>query len=201
MHRIGGRIRPALVLVAIGLLPHAWGLTVQRMALGDLCRNGHLIVRGTVLSSVDGTAELGGTLVPVTTYRIAVAETFKGDVPLRKDGAVVELTTLGKPGRVEADGLVRAPLPFEVPALEVGATYVLFTTRPSRSGLSTTVGLAQGCFRVVPQAGKETVANGLDNAGLFFGTPLESTRVQGPVPYDVLARAIRETLVAQGAGP
>ena len=201
MRRIVAGGLGVLVVLGLALAPHATGLTVQRMALGDLCRNGDRIFRGTVIASVDGTTELGGTLVPITTYRIAVAESFKGPSPPTKDGPIVEWTTLGKPARVEANGLVRAPLPIEVPALEVGATYLLFTTRPGRSGLSTTVGLAQGCFRVEGQGEKETVANGLDNAGLFLGTRLERARRSGPVSYEDLARAIRDTLVEQGAAP
>ena len=56
------------------------------------------------------------------------------------------------------------------PDLAVGQTYVLFTSQPSAIGLSTTIGLSQGLFRVFNSAqGRELAANGLDNAGLFDG--------------------------------
>jgi len=201
MHRIDARTRAAVVLAALVLAPAASGLTVLRMGLGELCKNGHRIVRGTVLSSVEGTVQLGGARIPVTTYRMRVDETFKGTIHSTKGDPVLELRTLGKAAPVEVGGLVRAPLLTELPQLEIGATYLLFTTRPARVGLATTVGLGQGCFRIQGQAEKETAANELDNAGLFAGTRLEGVVAPGPVPYGVLAQAIRDTLADQGASP
>ncbi len=189
------------ILLGLLLTPGALGLTVLRMGLGELCSNGHRIFRGTVLSSAEGTIQLGGALVPVTTYRIRVDESFKGVAVSPKGERVVELRTLGKSAPVEANGLRRAQLPFEVPQLELGATYVLFTTRPAGLGLATTVGLGQGCFRVAGAEGKETATNELENAGLLVGTSLERAVAPGPLPYDVLARAIRDTLAAQASGP
>jgi len=201
MLRIGPRALALLVLAALLLAPGASGLTVQRMDLGELCRNGHRIVRGTVLSSVEGAIRLGGARIPVTTYRIRIDETFKGSPGSAKGEPVFELRTLGKAMPVEVGGLVRAPILADLPQLEIGASYLLFTTRPERVGLATTVGLGQGCFRVQGQAEKETAANELDNADLFRGTRLEGVVAPGPVPYRVLARAIRDTLADQGASP
>ena len=41
-----------------------------------------------------------------------------------------------------------------MPQLAVGRTYLVFTTQPSEIGLSTTVGLGQGAFRI-NQVGKQ----------------------------------------------
>jgi hypothetical protein len=68
------------------------------------------------------------------------------------------------------------------PDLSVGREYVLFTTSASAIGLSTTVGLSQGLFRVFNNAqGREMTANGLGNQGLF----------DGAVSYDELKTAVR----------
>jgi hypothetical protein len=73
----------------------------------------------------------------------------------------------------------------ELPELGVGEDYVLFTTKPSAVGLSTTVGLGQGAFKLfVSEDGEELAANELNNAGLF----------NGPVTYTQLASAIRAEL-------
>ena len=48
----------------------------------------------------------------------------------------------------------------------MGREYLLFTTRPSQVGLSTTIGLGQGAF-LIDDAGKEELtANAFGNMGL-----------------------------------
>jgi hypothetical protein len=67
------------------------------------------------------------------------------------------------------------------PDLNVGSDYVLFTTAKSAAGLSTTVGLDQGLFRIFNNAdGGDMTANGLGNQGIFGG----------PVSYEELKTAI-----------
>jgi hypothetical protein len=190
------------VFVALALSPGALGLTVMRMGLGELCTNGFRIFRGTVLASTEGSAQIAGASVPVVTYRLRVDESFKGAIHTTVKGErIVELRTIGKPKAVQAGRVHHAPLPFTLPQLEIGASYVLFTTRPGESGLATTVGLGQGCFKIAGVADKETAANELDNAGLFAGTGFERSVAPGPVAYDVLARSIRETLASQASAP
>jgi len=197
----GLKARAVGVLLAALLAPGLGALTVLHMTLGDLCENGHRIYRGTVIGSIESTRVIGGAEIPVTTYRIRVDEAFKGEFVGTKGAAVVDLPTLGKSAPAEAGGAVRAVLLPEVPRLEIGATYVLFTTRAARTGLATTVGLGQGCFRVLGEGEKEIAINAFENAGLFTGTSLEGAIAQGPVPYATLAGAIRATLRTQQAGP
>jgi hypothetical protein len=90
-----------------------------------------------------------------------------------------------------------------MPDLAVGQTYLVMTTRPSSIGLSTTVGLGQGCFRI-SQVGKEELAvNEVNNNGLFRDMPGPSAPglrslarsaaapASGPLSYADLAGRIR----------
>ena len=62
---------------------------------------------------------------------------------------------------------------------------MLFTTAKSAVGLSTTVGLDQGLFRIFNNAdGRDMTANGLGNQGIFGG----------PVSYVELKAAINAEL-------
>jgi hypothetical protein len=54
-----------------------------------------------------------------------------------------------------------------MPDLVVGSSYLVMTTRPSTIGLSTTVGLGQGCFRISQVGKEEQATNEANNAGLF----------------------------------
>src|SRR5262249_22294348 len=82
----------------------------------------------------------------------------------------------------------------DLPQLEMGRDYVLFTTRPSAIGLSTTVGLGQGAFAIQSGTKEESVANAFGNAGLDVRRAAAAAGQprSGPIPYADLARAIRE---------
>ena len=65
---------------------------------------------------------------------------------------------------------------------------MVFTTPPSSVGLSTTVGLGQGAFKIYRSADRQEMAvNEINNAGL-------SSTIDGPVTYTTLADAIRQQL-------
>ncbi len=200
MNRLLARTASVAVLAALLLIPVAEAMTVERMTLGDLVENGHQIYRGTVVDSVEGTLALAGAVIPITTYRIRVDESFKGEfAPSGTKGAVVELRTLGKSAPATVGRALRVGGLPDVPRLEIGATYVLFTTRPAATGLVTTVGLGQGCFVVHGEGEKEIAVNELGNAGLFPATSREAAAA-GSLPYARLAGAIRATLAAAGGG-
>jgi hypothetical protein len=73
----------------------------------------------------------------------------------------------------------------DLPRLKVQQEYLLFTTKPSKIGLVTFVGLGQGCFRVYAQDKSDFAVNELGNNGL--GLPKS-----GPALYTDLAKRIRE---------
>ena len=49
--------------------------------------------------------------------------------------------------------------------LAVGQTYLVFTTQPSGVGLSTTVGLGQGCFRLYGKGDSQMAVNEVTTPG------------------------------------
>lgn len=164
--------------------------TVLQMGFSDLTERAGKVFRGTVISVEPGTKQVGGAELPTVNYRFRVEEAFKGQFETRGDTSYVEVTMLGNIKESNASGAVRhlSPLP-DLPNLTRGGEYVLFTTPPSSSGLSTTVGLAQGAFKIfLSDQGDEMAANGLDNQGLF----------NGPVTYSRLADVIRSETDGQG---
>jgi hypothetical protein len=152
---------------------------VQRFHLDALCQKADRIFRGTVLTVKTGTVTAGGGELPTVTYQIKVNETLAGPHQL-----AVNLTMIGEIKKNPAQqGVQRAPL-LDLPRLEEGKEYLLFTTRPSAAGLSTTVGLQQGCFSLTKKEGKAYAVNGANNAGLGLGK-------NGPVEYEKLTAQIR----------
>ena len=185
-----------LLLAALGLASSARATTLTQMSLRDLARNAGRIFRGTVVAIDTGTVEAGGGALPIVTYRLSVDEAFKGDFPPVKSGgpAVVEIRMVGTKDAAASGATRRLPVLRDVPRLVKGQDYVLFTTEPSRIGLSTTVGLGQGAF-VLVGGGKEQVAvNAFNNTGLARGLRAGLLPRGGPVPYGQLAQAIRSVL-------
>jgi hypothetical protein len=157
------------------------GSSVLQLDLKELCKRADRIVRATVIDISPGTVEAGGGKIPTVTYRLRVKETLGGS-PL----GVVDLTMVGNIKGEAAQGAVRRfPLFTEIPQLEQGQEYLLFTTRASRIGLSTTVGLGQGCFKIFNRDKTEYAINGANNGGLGL-------KSAGPAEYTTLVQRIRE---------
>ena len=118
---------------------------------------------------------------------------FKGKATTVKgDEAVVEIRMVGSLShdKVDENGNMRFSAFRDVPVLRQGGDYVLFTTRESSIGLSVTVGLGQGAFRVLPVDGTDdqfTAVNEFNNAGLGLNGA-------GPVEYNMLGAQIRALL-------
>jgi len=159
---------------------------VQKMGLADLVSNADKVFRGTVLSKEPGSVRAGGGELDTVVYRLSVDDAIKGDFSSGKDAHVIEVQMLGSLKQAPASGDYQKLFAMDMnPDLQVGANYVLFTTAPSAVGLSTTVGLEQGLFRVFAnESGNEMTANGLGNQGLFGGA----------VSYDELKSAINDEL-------
>lgn len=176
----------ATMIAAFAIQPtHA--ITVLQMSLDDLASRADRVFRGSVVSAEPGTTEIGGGNLPTITYEVLVEEQFKGNYPSSEGKTIVSVTMVGsrKEGSELVNGQRRLSALPALPELIVGEDYVLFTTRPSAAGLSTTVGLGQGAFKIYASPeGEELAANELNNAGLF----------NGPVTYSQLASAIRAEL-------
>jgi len=182
-----------LVLAAL-VSSAAFATTVRRMNLEDLCRDAGRIFRGTVLEVDEGSVEIGGGTLPTRTFLIRVDEGLKGDFTTEKEVPVVELRTIGKSLPVTAGDVRWVRVLPEPPALAVGSSYVLFVTAPSAIGLSTTVGLGQGCFRITGEGQHEEAVNELDNVGLAPPGRAESFAARGPISYARLASEVRAIL-------
>jgi len=180
----------ALLLFVTGQV-HA--TMMLKLDLTELTTRADKIFRGTVIFVKQGTIEAGGSELPAVTYRIAVEELFKGEATeVKGDEAVIEIRMVGSlvHEKADANGNLRFSPFREVPQLAVGNDYVLFTTPESAIGLSVTVGLGQGAFRVFPVDGSDDefmAVNEFNNAGLGLNG-------DGPVEYDKLGAQIRALL-------
>lgn len=181
------RLRKMLATSAVGavfatLAMTASAVMVLKMGMADLVGNADKVFRGTVLDLQPSTVMAGGSEFPTVIYTIRVDDPIKGDFGTGKDAQVIEVQMIGNIKQTAQTGDVQKLTTLDInPNLSIGQTYVLFTSQPSAIGLSTTIGLSQGLFRVFNSAqGREMAANGLDNAGLF----------DGPVSYGDLKAAI-----------
>lgn len=173
----------ALLAVLLIAVPVS-AATVLQMNLDGLVERSGSIYRATVVSVEPGTVSVGGGELDTIVYGLQVVELLKGDIDDGgKEAPYVELTVLGDLKDESAASGVRhlAQLP-QAPRLERGGDYLLFTTPASAVGLSTTVGLGQGAFKIYDGPDHEELAvNELGNLGLF----------SGPVTYTTLADAVR----------
>jgi hypothetical protein len=189
-----------VVLFVMAAAPLA-ATTVMQFNLAEMVERADLIYRGQVLSATEGTVAIGGGQLNVVTYRIEVDELFRGAVVETKGIRIAQLKMLGKqPSVRRGDLLFVSPLP-AMPVLTAGRDYVVFATRPSAVGLSSTVGLGQGCFSIYQNGKDETAVNEINNSGLFRGMAARAASAapassEGPLPYTDLAAQIR-TLVGQ----
>jgi hypothetical protein len=185
--------RSRYVLFAASLLIAAapvQATSMLKMDLGDLTTRAGKIFRGKVISVEPGAIRAGGGELPAVTYRFAVEELYKGEpTQVKGDQAIIEIRMVGdlKKEAATPDGMVRFSLFRDVPRFDEGSEYVLFTTPESAIGLSTTVGLGQGAFKVFPVDGVEQVVNEFNNAGLDLNGA-------GPVAYEMLRDRIRALL-------
>jgi hypothetical protein len=162
---------------------------VLHMTLRDLVTRADRIVRGTVLQAEEGSVTAGGGNLPIVTYQIRVDEVLKGSAA---DGEVLEVRMLGSMKQVTSGPYRRANLLRDLPRFAVGRDYLFALTRPSRIGLSTTVGLGQGLFQLRGRPGEEVAVNEANNLGLFETQGARQT--PGPVSYASLAKEIRSIL-------
>ena len=190
--------------VLVSMIVMVWPLctradTVRQMNLEEMCERADKVFRGTVVSATPGTIRVGGIDLPTTTYRVRVVEIFKGEFKAAKGAGYVEIRMLGalKPEkRGTGTGRVAMVLA-DLPRLEVGESYLLLTTRPSRIGMSTTVGLGQGLFRIKGAGSKAEAVNENDNQMLFRGMDAQGHTGRGPMAYRKLAERVRALVGAK----
>lgn len=174
----------------------AGGTMLRQMSLKDLATRAEKVFRGQVVGIDSTTVRTGGIDLPVTVYRLKVEEEFKGTFDAPKGEPVIEVRMLsaGK-SRTRVGDNEKLSVLSDLPRLEMGRDYVLFTTRPSAIGLSTTVGLGQGAFAIEAGTKEELTANAYGNVGLARGRTAAAGLPPGrSVPYAQLAQAIRQAI-------
>ena len=78
------------------------------------------------------------------------------------------------------------------PVLRQGREYLLFIGANGPVGLTTTMGLGQGCFHIVASSSGDMAVNEFNNNGLFKG--MDMAAANGPVAYDTLVNLIQSNL-------
>ena len=188
--RLGKVCLFALVCALVVALPLG-ATTLLQMNLEDLCNSADKVAHVTIVDMDTGSIQVGGAALPTVTYKALVNDPLKGTFTANKGDLVMEFTMVGtlKQGGVQVGDYQSAVALPNLPQLEVGGEYILMTTPESAIGLSTTVGLGQGAFRVYEESKVEMVVNEFNNSGLFAG--MGSGPSAGPVTYDELVDAIR----------
>ncbi|MGH8638377.1 MAG: hypothetical protein ACREUZ_14675 [Burkholderiales bacterium] len=168
----------------------AASMIVRHLSLQQMCHAAGRIFRGTVLGVSDGMVVAGGGQLSTIVYRVRVDEQFKGSFEIIKGQRIATLQMLQ--ARKRQPGLFRNFAMLDgLPTLREGHDYLILATTPSAAGLSTTVGLEQGVFKVAGKAGRETAVNGNDNVGLDAGA---NAAARGPMPYASLRSSIHRFL-------
>ena len=129
---------------------------------------------------------MGGGELPAVTYRLAVSESFKGDFEEVKGERFTNVTMVGTLKQVLSG---KHPIT-DFPVLQEGTEYLLFIAPAGPSGMTATMGLAQGCFHVNSADGGRVAMNLVNNTGLFSGMNTGLADGQA-VPYSELADMIR----------
>jgi hypothetical protein len=167
---------------------------LKQMNLQDLTGNASRIFSGTVFDVDKGTLAVGGGTIATVTYRVAVDNALRGDFIEKEGRRIAVIRMVADPGPRRSGNLVGFSRLPEMPKIERGGRYLFFATAPSAVGLSTTVGLGQGCFRISGTPGQETLANELDNEGLFRGMSASGAPKPGPIPYATLMTRVQALL-------
>lgn len=188
------RFKGLLLAAAVVLVAHQVHATIMlQLDLEELTNRADRIFRGAVVSVESGEVAVGGGELPIVTYRIKVTDLLKGEpTEVKGDQSVMEIRFVGElvPPKAGEDQVRRFPVFRDVPRLTLGGDYLLFTTAESSAGLSVSVGLGQGTFKVSPVDGADgefTAVNEFGNAGLGLGSA-------GPVAYTELSNEIRSLL-------
>ncbi|MGH9869785.1 MAG: hypothetical protein ACREAA_16690 [Candidatus Polarisedimenticolia bacterium] len=187
------------VSVAAGMLAASplFATILKQMNLDELGVNANAIFTGTVIAVDKGSMNLGGGTIPTVSYRVVVDTSFRGTF-MQKDGQeIADIRMVYGPGPTQVGDAVRFSILPKMPDIQLGQRYLFFQTRPSTAGLSTTVGLGQGLFRVTGDPGEELAVNEYDNLGLYRGMNLTDSSKTGPIDYSSLVERIQALPIRQ----
>ena len=157
MDRFRHFILVALAALALVLAQAASATTVQKLTLQELTKKANSIVVGRVQDAVSSWDAAKKEIY--TFYTVSVSQPVKGS----KAGETITIRQLG--GTV---GNIASIVP-GMPSFRKGEEVVLFLTQKDAAGYPWVLGLQQGKYSVVDQAGLKMVRN--DLAGTEFLTP------------------------------
>ena len=164
---------------------------LKQMNLDELAGNANAIFTGTVIGVEKDNMSLGGGTIPTVSYRVAVDTSFRGTFSVKEGQKIAEIRMVFSPGPTPVGGAVHFSTLPKMPDIKLGQRYLFFTTRPSSVGLSTTVGLGQGCFRVSGEPGHELAVNEYDNLGLYRGMNVNLPSKTSHLEYSTLVERIQ----------
>ena len=188
--------RSTLLLVGVAGLNTAplYAATVAQMNLAEMVNRSERVFVGTVLRVTERRVAVGGGEVPAVTYRLQVTESFKGHFTEVKGQKFTEVSMLGSLKFASAG---RHPIA-NFPVLREGQEYLLLVAPAGPVGLTSTMGLAQGCFNLEDKGGEKVALNEAGNNGLFSGMNV-GLQNGVAVPYAELAALIRD--IVRGGQP
>lgn len=195
----------AAVAAMLLAAPMAQATKLKKQNLVDLISQSDSIVAGTVKKVSDGIDDNG---VPYTEVTIGVGATAKGKVAAEKDYTFRQFGLL-EPRTFPNGHRLLATTPEAFPRWREGEYVVAFLFRPAaRTGLQTTVGLAQGKLTAVDSR----LVNDFNNAGLFNDvtisqgllSPAEREMIGSTGPVDMrtfmglVGRAVEQRWIENG---
>lgn len=202
------RVRRLVVLalsLALICLPAVQATKLKKQNLTRLIAQSDSIIAGTVKKVSDGVDAKG---VPYTQVTIAVGDTAKGTIAKQTDYTFRQFGLLD-PRTLPNGHTLLAVTPDGFPRWRQGEYVVAFLYRPaSRTGLQTTVGLAQGKLSMR----NDRLVNEFGNTGLFEGvdipasllSPVERRMLTSTGPVDrqtfmgLVGRAVRQRWIENG---
>lgn len=164
----------AMLVLAVAFLaaPVAQATKLKKQNLIDLISQSDSIIAGTVKKVSDGIDDKG---VPYTEVTIAVGASAKGKIAKEKDYTFRQFGLL-EPRTYPNGHKLLAMTPEAFPTWRKGEYVVAFLFRPAaRTGLQTTVGLAQGKLSMA----NNRLVNEFGNAGLFDGVDINPALLTG----------------------
>ena len=159
-------------------------ITLQ-MNLEQMVTHSERVFVGQVVSISETRVAMGGGELPAVTYRLRVSEAFKGDFETVKDEQFTDVTMVGSLKDVMAG---THPIT-DFPVLSEGTEYLLFVAQPGPTGLTSTMGLGQGCFNLSGTDAGRVAMNQVSNSGLFNGMSVPFSSDE-PLLYSELADLI-----------
>ena len=177
----------SLVCMLAFLIP-AHATSVLQMNLNQMTEGAATIVRGTVIEVSQTSVQAGGGQIPAIRVKVRASDTLKGQLETVKDVQFAEFMMIGKLKDYNANAAVYDGFP----VLRQGQEYLLFIGASGPVGLTTTMGLGQGCFHIIASNSGDMAVNEFNNIGLFKG--MDMAQAQGPVSYDALVSLIQSNL-------